>query len=72
MSFQPLGDVVNAITERLAPGKNPPHTAYRPITAAELYSLAGRSWVPAACADALVRAARTIEAASTQPKGVTA
>ena len=31
------------------------------ITAAECYELARKSWMPAAAADALVRAARTIE-----------
>lgn len=62
MTFNPLAEVLNAITERTAPGLNPPHTSYRPITAAECYDLARRSWMPAAASDALIRAARTIEA----------
>jgi hypothetical protein len=34
----------------------------RPITAAECYEMAGKSWVAAAAQEALVRAAKTIEA----------
>jgi hypothetical protein len=34
----------------------------RPITPAELYALSGKAWMPAAAAEALVRAARTIAA----------
>ena len=34
----------------------------RPITAAECYELACKKWMPAAAAEAFVRAARTIEA----------
>ena len=33
-----------------------------PITAAECYELANKQWMPAAASEALVRAARTIDA----------
>jgi len=36
--------------------------AQRPITSAECYELAGKSWMPATASEAPVRAARTIAA----------
>lgn len=58
MSFDPAAGLTAAITERLAEHMQQPRT----ITAAECYDLAGKSWMPAAASDALIRAARTIEA----------